>query len=118
MAVTLIDSRLRVARFCGVGNISGVILSPDEGQRTSLVSHNGTLGHTIRKVQEFVYPWSPDSLLIMHSDGLATHWNLDRYPGLAVQHPSLISGILYRDFSRKRDDVTVLVARESRTSAR
>jgi anti-sigma regulatory factor (Ser/Thr protein kinase) len=118
MAIARIDSALGALRFCGVGNISGVILSPDEARSTSLVSHNGTVGHTIRKVQEFVYPWSHDSLLIMHSDGLATHWNLDRYPGLTAQHPSLISGVLYRGFSRKRDDVTVLVGRERRASAR
>ena len=118
MAVTLIDSGRGVARFCGIGNISGVILSQDKAGRASMVSHNGTVGHTIRKVQEFVYPWSSDSLLIMHSDGLATRWNLDRYPGLIAQHPSLISGVLYRDSSRKRDDVTVLVGRERRASAR
>jgi anti-sigma regulatory factor (Ser/Thr protein kinase) len=118
MAVTLIDSGLGEARFCGIGNISGVILSPKEARSASMVSHNGTVGHTIRKVQEFVYPWSSDSLLIMHSDGLATHWNLDRYPGLMAQHPSLISSVLYRDFSRKRDDVTVLVGRERSAFAR
>ena len=31
------------------------------------------------------YPWTEDSLLLMHSDGLATHWNLDRYPGICAR---------------------------------
>ena len=36
-----------------------------------LVSHNGTVGHQMRKVQEFVYPWEPGGpLLVLHSDGL------------------------------------------------
>jgi hypothetical protein len=48
----------------------------------------------------------------MHSDGLATHWNLDQYPGLSGRHPSLIAGVLYRDFTRGRDDVTVVVAKK------
>jgi hypothetical protein len=48
----------------------------------------------------------------MHSDGLATQWNLDQYPGLADRHPSLIAGVLYRDFARGRDDVTVVVAKK------
>ena len=47
----------------------------------------------------------------MHSDGLTTHWTLERLPGLAARHPSLIAGVLYRDFKRGRDDVTVVVAR-------
>ena len=34
------------------------------------------------------------------------------YPGLAQRPPALIAGVLYRDFSRRRDDVTVVVARE------
>ena len=69
-------------------------------------------GTSIRKVQEFTYPWDCGALLIMHSDGLATQWALDRYPGLSARHPSVIAGVLYRDFRRKHDDVTVLVARE------
>jgi hypothetical protein len=32
--------------------------------------------------------------------------------GLALHHPSLIAGILYRDFNRRRDDVTVVAAKE------
>ena len=47
----------------------------------------------------------------MHSDGLGTQWRLDRYPTLSQKHPSLIAGVLYRDFYRERDDVTVLVAK-------
>ena len=48
----------------------------------------------------------------MHSDGLGTHWDLASYPGLRTRHPSVIAGVLYRDFSRRRDDVTVVVAKE------
>jgi hypothetical protein len=28
------------------------------------------------------------------------------------RHPALIAGVLYRDFSRGRDDITVIAARE------
>jgi hypothetical protein len=47
----------------------------------------------------------------MHSDGLGTRWDLERYPGIRSKHPSVIAAILHRDFSRGRDDVTVLVAK-------
>ena len=79
-----------------------------------MVSHNGTVGYIMRKVQSIDYPWTDDSLLLMHSDGLATHWNLGRYPGLCQREPSLIAGVLYRDHKRGRDDVTVVVARQVR----
>ncbi|WP_165252790.1 ATP-binding SpoIIE family protein phosphatase [Paludisphaera soli] len=113
LAVARIDRERGEVRFAGVGNISGVIYgSVDEAGRTSMVSHNGTVGHTVRKIQEFVYPWTPGSTLIMHSDGVATQWRLDRYAGLSAKHPGLIAGTLHRDFRRPRDDATVVVARD------
>jgi hypothetical protein len=47
----------------------------------------------------------------MHSDGLGSRWDLERYPGIWSKHPSIIAAILHRDFCRERDDVTVLVAK-------
>src|SRR5262245_34010583 len=85
-------------RYAGIGNIAGVARAPDTARH--MVSHAGIVGHEVRKIQECVYPWSQDSLLVMHSDGQATHWNLDQYPGLVGRHPSLIAGVLYRDYAR------------------
>lgn len=111
MGVAEIDCVRRLVRFSGVGNIGAVVISPEGSYH--MVSHNGIVGDSVRRIQEFTYPWPPRALLIMHSDGLTSQWNFDRYPGLSVRHPSLIAGVLYRDFTRGRDDVTVLIARES-----
>ena len=110
VAIARLDRVAREVRYAGVGNISGVILDTRTGATTSMVSQNGTVGYAIRKIQVFQYPWTEESLLLMHSDGLATHWSLDRYPGLGQRHPSLVAGVLYRDHKRGRDDVTVLAA--------
>jgi anti-sigma regulatory factor (Ser/Thr protein kinase) len=109
LAVAEIDFTQQSLRYCGIGNISASIITGDNLRH--LVSYNGTAGHEARKIVEFTYPWSPNALLIMHSDGLMTRWNLQAYPGLLQRHPSLIAGILYRDFVRGRDDVTVLTAK-------
>jgi anti-sigma regulatory factor (Ser/Thr protein kinase) len=108
-AIALIDGGRREIRYAGVGNISAAILTGD-GSR-GLVSHNGTLGLHMRKSQEFVYPWSAGSLLVAHSDGLATHWKLEQYPGLFRQDPALVAAMLYRDHARRRDDTSVVVCR-------
>jgi anti-sigma regulatory factor (Ser/Thr protein kinase) len=110
-AVLELDRAERVARIAGIGNISATVLA-DGGQR-SMVSHHGVLGHTLRHVREFVYPWPPRSLVVLHTDGIGTHWDLARYPGLARRHPTLIAAALYRDFRRQRDDATVVVLREA-----
>lgn len=98
-----------VLNYVGAGNIVAAICSG--GKTRSLVSMSGTVGHTIGKIQPFSYPWEQESALIMHSDGLATRWNVEQYPGLASRHPALLAGVLFRDFCRKRDDATILVSR-------
>jgi anti-sigma regulatory factor (Ser/Thr protein kinase) len=109
-AAAVVDLERETVRFAGVGNIGAVVWSAGAGR--NLVSHNGTLGHKLNKVQEFDYPFPRGALLVMHSDGLVSRWGLDEYPGLAAKDPSLAAGVLYRDFQRGRDDVTVLAARE------
>jgi anti-sigma regulatory factor (Ser/Thr protein kinase) len=95
--------------FAGIGNIAGCILI--NGKTHRLISHNGIAGGRLR---EFASPWSSDALLIMHSDGIRSRWDLDLYPGLALLSPALIAAVLYRDFNRGNDDVTVLVCRQRR----
>lgn len=109
LAIAEINVEQLSIRFAGIGNIAASISSVTDHH--NLMSHNGTVGHEVRKIQEFSYPWYTNGLFIMHSDGLGTQWKLERYPGLSRKHPSLIAGVLYRDFNRGRDDVTVLVAR-------
>jgi stage II sporulation SpoE-like protein len=105
-----LDLERSVARYAGLGNIGCVFALPT-GARQSLVSHNGTAGHQAARVQEFNYPFPRHSVAIMYTDGLGSHWDINAYPGLKNRHPSLLAGILYRDFGRRRDDVTVVVAR-------
>lgn len=114
-AVALIDPGRREIRYAGVGNISAAIVTG--GGSRSLVSHNGTLGLQMRKAQEFTYSWSDGALLVVHSDGLGSHWKLEQYPGLFRQDPALVAAMLYRDHARPRDDVSVVVCRLTETEA-
>jgi anti-sigma regulatory factor (Ser/Thr protein kinase) len=109
MAIASLHFERRLLSFAGVGNIGSSIVTPDANR--GMASHNGTLGHYLDRIQEFSFPWNADSILVMHSDGLKSGWNLKSYPGIWNKHPGLIAGLLYRDFSRERDDVTILVAK-------
>lgn len=109
-AVVEVSWAERRLRFSGIGNVSAGLYTT-QGSR-SFVSLNGTLGAELRKAQAFDYEWGEQAVLVMHSDGLATRWELSSYPGLLSRDPSLIAGVLYRDHVRRRDDVTVVVARE------
>ena len=115
MAVAALHLENQTVTFAGIGNIGASIVTPTSSR--GMASHNGTLGHQVQRIQEFTFPWNPDSILVMHSDGLKSSWDLSQYPGIWGKHPGLIAGMLYRDHARERDDVTVLIARNRRESA-
>lgn len=108
VAAVRLDRDRHVARVAGLGNVSAALVTPDR-KRTNMVSMNGTAGHIARRVQEFSYPLAAGCTLVMHSDGLASHWSPADYPDLWTRDPALIAGALYRDHNRRRDDVTVVV---------
>ena len=105
----LIDPVAGTLLFSGMGNISAVVLTP--AGMTRLGSNDGTVGYGGRKARETSYAWTPQSTLIMNSDGLSTKWSLAGHPGLLSRHPMLIAALLQRDFTRDSDDVTVVVVR-------
>lgn len=111
IAVARLKPNEAMVRYAGVGNISGAVNSSSGLRR--MVSHNGTIGLTVRRIQEFTYPVTGASVVIMHSDGVSAKWELSAYPGLAMAHPSLIAGVLFRDFWRSRDDGLVVAMRVS-----
>lgn len=109
MSVAIIDHERLVMTYAGIGNVTAVLLT-GQSSRT-LLSQNGTLGAVLpRTPQEYTFPISRETLLLMFSDGLTTKASPIGYPGLQSRHPALITGVLYRDFSRRRDDASVMIA--------
>jgi anti-sigma regulatory factor (Ser/Thr protein kinase) len=100
--------------FAGIGNVAGALVA--NGDLRRMVSMPGTLGYNVRKIQAFEYSFG-GGIVILHSDGLSANWTLSRYPSLQRSDPTLIAGLLYRDFTRHRDDATVLVAKYRRLVA-
>ncbi|WP_321936659.1 ATP-binding protein [Paraburkholderia sp. J8-2] len=138
LALVRIDLARGTLAFCGTGNISAVAYGagrpaerrpadssalashthrPASAGASSarecyqIVSRNGIVGHTMRGTQEFELTWSENALLVLHSDGIGTRWDLAAWPGLANQPAVVIAAVLYRDFARRRDDATVVVVR-------
>lgn len=112
IGIARLDTRRSEIRFCGVGNTAATMMADGRVQR--MVSHPGTVGHVLKRVQTFNYAFDAPPTLVMSSDGLAS-WSLDAYPGLWTHHPSLIAAVLFRDHWRKRDDITVVVSTVQRS---
>jgi len=93
--------------YAGVGNISAALITFAKSQ--GLASHNGTLGLRMPRLQQFEYARAAGSMVVMHSDGVSSRWDLARSEGLLHRHPATVAAVLYRDHARGRDDATVLV---------
>jgi anti-sigma regulatory factor (Ser/Thr protein kinase) len=115
ISVTVVDQVRRTARFCGVGNVDGRVLTADTKQH--FIPQNGIVGHTMPLVRSVDLPWPTGGCLVMHSDGISSRWRSEDYPGLLARHPALLAGVIFRDCGRARDDATVLVLRPPASSA-
>lgn len=111
IAIADINLENKQLTYAGMGNISSTLSCSTATRK--LVTYNGTAGIQLRKVQPMTYQLEDNWLLVMNSDGLSTQWSLTDYPGLQLKHPTLIAAVLYRDFNRGTDDVTVVVVRET-----
>jgi len=111
VAVARVDLEAPELRYTGVGNITGCMYSVKGRQH--LLSHNGIVGSHMSRTQEFVHEWPEDSLLVMHSDGIGTKWDIDSYSGLSSCHPSVIAAVLHRDHTRTRDDSTIVILKKT-----
>lgn len=103
-----LDSDRGVIRFAGLGNITAIVLT--DNQRRAMVSLPGIVGQQ-GTIRVFEYPWSPASLVVLHSDGLTARWDLSAYPGLIACTPLVIAATLLREAGVRRDDASILVTR-------
>ena len=108
LAIATMNAETRQLAFAGIGNITACIFA--DGARRQLMSHNGIVGHNVRKVQELHFPCPAGATVVLASDGLSSQWDPAQYPGLLTREAALIAAVLLRDFARGRDDACVLVA--------
>jgi hypothetical protein len=112
-AVSIMHPKENTLTFCGIGNIAGKIVSTDGAK--NLLSYNGTLGHNIpNTINNHIHPWSEGSLLVLHSDGLKSKWDLSKYPQIKRHDASVIAAVLYKDHTRRTDDALVIVGKNNR----
>ncbi|MGW7253840.1 SpoIIE family protein phosphatase [Streptomyces sp. NPDC054834] len=112
VAVAQLDEDAGELRFAGVGNIGARL--HDGGSWQPLVSHPGIVGaHFPAGVPLRRVPWHPDSLLVLHSDGLPSRWTPPDDPRLLTHDPAVVAAVILRDASSParpvRDDTSVAV---------
>ena len=108
MVLSLSQARQTID-YCGIGNISLRKISAVETKRG--ISAHGILGQNVRNcLSNTPFIWS-DGLLMLHSDGIETRWDMANYPGLENRDLSLLMAAIYKDYRRKKDDCAILAIR-------
>lgn len=109
IAVAKIDIAGGALDYGGIGNISGALI--EKGVVRRMITQHGTAGHVAGRSRSIRYEFASPPLVLLHSDGIKTSWDLKAYPGLCEAHPSVVAAVLMRDFRRDRDDASVLAVR-------
>lgn len=111
MALARFDLAQRKLTVASVGNIE-VRLLGGEG-KFNLVVRRGIIGLNAPNPVLGESPWTPANLLILHSDGLRTHWQWDEFRDVAGEKPGVIAQRLLQRLGKAEDDSTVLVVRSA-----
>lgn len=110
-AVIAFERSSEVLTFAGIGNV-GVWIESD-GVRKGLASQPGIVGSFSRVIRDIDFALPQHALVVMHSDGLTSKWDLSAYPGIRAQDPTVVAATLMRDAGTHHDDASAVVAKAS-----
>lgn len=108
--IASVDYKSEVWNICGIGNINTRIYNGLENK--TYTPYNGIIGHNIpRTINNTAIPYKRHQIIIMHSDGLRTRWNLTDLTSIFKQSPNIIASAIYKENVRGNDDATILVGK-------
>ena len=112
MALVRFDLARAKVTVAGVGNIEVRVLG--HAKALSPIIRRGIVGlPSAPRPVSTEHAWDPESLLIMHSDGVQTRWTSERFKDLTQDPPDALARRLLHTYGRPDDDATVLVARNA-----
>ncbi|MFH8336383.1 SpoIIE family protein phosphatase [Streptomyces sp. AM6-12] len=117
IAVAQLDERVNRLLFAGVGNVGARLRNTAGWQH--LVSQPGIVGAQFPATVPVQHlAWQPDSMLILHSGGLPSHWTPPHDQQLLTHDPAVVAAVVLRDAGSAarplRDDTSVAVLTPTR----
>jgi len=97
--------------FASVGNIESRVFPCSELFPFSI--RRGVIGLNAPNAVVTEHPWLPGHVLVLHSDGLRTHWGWKDFPGVAEQPAQSLAQEFLRLLAKEEDDATVIVVRSA-----
>lgn len=97
----------RVA-FAGLGNVE---VRTGSGSGFKPVATNGIVGHNYRPPRVYEAEYQPGELLVMHTDGLSTRFDLDHELRAPFESEQELAERLAAGHARENDDLVIVVLR-------
>jgi len=109
MALARFDWGREGLTFASVGNIeSRVFACP---QKMNFIVRRGLIGLNAPNPVITEHRWVPSQVMVLHSDGLSTHWEWEDYPELRGASAASAAQQLLHRLARDNDDATVMVVK-------
>jgi anti-sigma regulatory factor (Ser/Thr protein kinase) len=111
MALVRFDWKYEKMTFANVGNIEARVFNSPEP--INFIVRRGIIGVNAPNPMVSEYQWFPKNIMILHSDGLKTHWKWSDFSYLYNKSATNIAQELLRTLARDTDDATVVVVKEN-----
>jgi serine/threonine protein phosphatase PrpC len=109
MALARFDWGRGQMSFASVGNIEARVFPSSELFHFAI--RRGVIGLNAPSPVVTEHPWPLGNVLVLHSDGLRTHWSWKDFPRVAEQSANALAHDFLRFLSKEEDDATVVVVR-------
>jgi anti-sigma regulatory factor (Ser/Thr protein kinase) len=96
--------------FASIGNIETRVFGGTNRQQ--FVVPRGIVGGNAPQPRVMDYGWYPGTVLVLHSDGVSSHWGLAGFPDLLREPAATMAPRLLRALAKDNDDATIMVVRD------
>jgi anti-sigma regulatory factor (Ser/Thr protein kinase)/serine/threonine protein phosphatase PrpC len=109
MALARFDWGKERLLFASIGNIEARVF--DSSKPVKLLVRRGIVGLNAPNPVVTEHDWDPRSVMVIHSDGLRTHWRWEDFADLKKESATVIAEKLLRTLAKDEDDATVVVVK-------
>jgi anti-sigma regulatory factor (Ser/Thr protein kinase) len=116
MALARFDWARGRLTFGSVGNVECRVFACP--QKMNFIVRRGVIGLNAPNPVVTEHIWAPSQVMVLHSDGLVTHWQWEDFPHLQEASATVAAQQLLHRLARDDDDATVVVVKRAETLPR
>lgn len=112
MALARFDWAEDKMTFASIGNIETRVIGGEKP--FDLLVRRGIVGLNAPRAAVTEHGWDMSYTMVMHSDGLHSHWEAADLNGIAQEPATVVSARMLSKLARDNDDATVIVVKKDR----